>query len=488
MSTPSWKATSAATNRARTADGSQIWADSFDRELNDVFAIQSEVALKTASALRAHLSSLETAELRKRPTKNNEAYLRFVEAKNLYGDYRKAQADLDKGERLYQEAIALDPSFALAYARLSQLENVSFEMYDRTSARREKARAAARESLRLQPDLPEGHLALGTDYWRGNAETGEIDSGKALAEFALAERGLPNSAEVTECIGRVERHTGEWDQSIAHARRAVALDPNSLEPWHRLFAVNELTRHYAAAADALEHVIALAPRGDRWRYEMHRSYLNFLWNTDLGELARIPPPPAGVSRSDMEGMIGIKVMLRQFDKAVALAQTLPASTLAPQKLNTPPSDLVLARVYFYQGATEQARAAFDKARVVIEAAARPRDAAFRAALAETYAHLGRKVEAIAEARRGAEIVSESKDAFFGPELQIDLAQIYVLTGEFDQALPILAHSLIIPAGISVAELRFNPVWDSIRHDPRFEKLIASEFKSTEQAPGKIGIR
>ena len=121
----------------KAADGAQIWAENYERDISDAFAIQSEVALRIASALKANLSSFETARLQQAPTKNNEAYLRFIEAKNLYEDYRKLQPDLDKAERLYEEAIALDPGFALAYARLSQLENIYYENYDRTAARRE---------------------------------------------------------------------------------------------------------------------------------------------------------------------------------------------------------------------------------------------------------------------------------------------------------------------------------------------------------------
>ncbi|MBA3832592.1 MAG: protein kinase [Chthoniobacterales bacterium] len=231
-------------------DGAQIWAENYEREMRDAFALQSEVALRIASALKANLSALESARLQQAPTKNSDAYLRFIEAKNLYEDYRKLQPDLEKAERLYEEAIALDPGFALAYARLSQVENMYHEMYDHTPARREKARAAAHEALRLQPDLPEAHMALANDYWRANSSTGEIDYEKALAEFAIAQRGLPNDAEICGLIGQVQRHQGKWAESTEQFKRAVSLDPNSVERWHRLFYNYELTKNYRAADEA----------------------------------------------------------------------------------------------------------------------------------------------------------------------------------------------------------------------------------------------
>nr|MBA3543660.1 hypothetical protein [Chthoniobacterales bacterium] len=255
-------------------DGAQIWAENYERDITDAFAIESDVALRIASALKANLSSLEAARLQHAPTKNGEAYLRFIEAKNLYQDYRKLQPDLDKAEHLYAEAIALDPGFALAYARLSELENVYHTMYDPSPARREKARGAARQALRLQPDLPEGHMALGLDYWRVALGADDFDYGKALEEFAIAQRGLPNDAEICGYIGRVERHQGKWAESTAHLKKAASLDPNSVEPWHRLFYNYELTKNYAAAAEALDRAIALAPVASRWRYADHRAFLH----------------------------------------------------------------------------------------------------------------------------------------------------------------------------------------------------------------------
>jgi len=459
----------------KTADGAQIWAENYDRDITDAFAIQSEVALRIASALRARLSSLERTRLQAAPTRNSEAYLRFIEAKNLYADYRKLQPDLDKAERLYQEAITLDPGFALAYARLSQLHNIYYELYDTTPARREKARAAARQALQLQPDLPEGHLALALDYWRPNSSTGEIDFENALAEFSIAQRGLPNDAEICGLIGQVQRHQGKWAESTQHMKKAVSLDPNSVERWHRLFYNYELTRNYASAAAALERTIALAPPEDRWTYEWHRSFLNFFRNGDLIEIERVPAPPSDVvGRAHTEEMFGFKMLLRKYDEAEQILLSDQRAVFFWGNTHGAPKSLLLGRLYSRNGKQDKAQAQFEAARVFLEQAiaARPRDADAHINLAEAYAGLGRKNDAIGAARRATEIIPESKDPWYGATQLSDLAQIYVTVGEFDLALPIIDHCLSTVSSISRSQLRFQPAWDPLRNDPRFQELIA----------------
>lgn len=456
------------------ADGAQIWAENYERGMSDAFAIQSEVALRIASALKANLTVLESARLQQAPTENSEAYLRFIEAKNLYEDYRKLQPDLEKAERLYEEAIVLDPRFALAYARLSQVENMYHEMYDHTPARREKARAAARAALTLQPDLPEAHMALANDDWRSDASIGESNYDKALAEFAIAQRGLPNDAEICGLIGQVQRHQGKWAESTEHFKRAVSLDPNSVERWHRLFYNYELTRNYPAADEALEQTIALSPTASRWRYGVHRAFLHLYWKRDLNEIERIPSPPQDdPAGPHTEEMWTIKTYLHKYDEAEKILLDDQRETLSWGSLAGAPKSLLLGRTYCYQHEGVKARAAFEAARSALEYSvqAKPRDPDQRMCLAEADARLGRKEDALREARRAAEIIPESKDSYLGVGLLTRLAQIYVIVGEFDLALPIIQHSLASPAGLFASDLRFDPVWDPVRADPRFLKLL-----------------
>src|ERR1700757_175228 len=199
-----------------------IWAEDYDRELTDVFAIQTDLAQKIATELRAKLSPSEKAQIEHKPTENGEAYLAFVQAHNLSGaleDFEK----LKQSEQLYQRAIELDPNFALAIARYSQLESLILHLFERTPERREKAQTLAARALQLQPDLPEAHLARGFSYYYGD---NNYDA--ALKEFENAQRGLPNESEVYLSIGAIQRRQGKWAESTANLEKATSLNPKDV--------------------------------------------------------------------------------------------------------------------------------------------------------------------------------------------------------------------------------------------------------------------
>src|SRR5881227_1705347 len=201
-----------------------IWAEDYDRDLTDVFAIQTDLAGRIASALQAKLSPNEKARLDRRPTQNPDAYLLFVQAHD-YATQREMFNDTSlKAEPLFEQAIKLDPNFAAAFAGLSVVESWLYHTSDPVAARREKARLNADEALRLQPDLPEGHLALGFSYYYGDR-----DYERALTEFEIARRDLPNDAQAYLAIGSIQRRQGKWAESTANLEKAAALDPRNTE-------------------------------------------------------------------------------------------------------------------------------------------------------------------------------------------------------------------------------------------------------------------
>src|SRR2546426_5635164 len=199
-----------------------IWAEDYDRDLTDVFAIQTDLAQKIASALQAKLSPNEKARLDNRPTQNPDAYLLFVQAHDYANRTDMFRDTTLKAEPLFEQAIKLDPNFAAAFAGLSMVESWAYHSFDPLPARREKARTAANEALRLQPDLPEAHLALGFSYYYGDR-----DYERALAEFEIAKRGLPNEAQAYMAIGAIQRRQGRWAESTANFERATTLDPKN---------------------------------------------------------------------------------------------------------------------------------------------------------------------------------------------------------------------------------------------------------------------
>jgi tetratricopeptide (TPR) repeat protein len=191
------------------------------RDLTDIFAIQTDLAQKIAEALQARLSPNEKDRIVGKPTENGEAYLAFVQAHNLFRMLAEPEK-LKQSEQLYARAIELDPKFALAFAGLSVVERWLYHNFDPVPATREKARVNADEALRLQPNLPEGHLALGYSYYYGDR-----DYERALAEFEIARRGLPNESEAYLAIGAIQRRQGKWTESTANLEKAAALDPKN---------------------------------------------------------------------------------------------------------------------------------------------------------------------------------------------------------------------------------------------------------------------
>jgi TolB-like protein/cytochrome c-type biogenesis protein CcmH/NrfG len=449
------------------ATDEHIWAEEYDRELTDPFAIQSELALKIASALHTKLTAAEEARLKQRPTQSGEAYLNYLQARD-----GEQTSDLNTVIVLYKKAIQLDPAFALAFARLSIIENT---LYQSTGVPTylEEAGSAAREALRLQPSLPEAHLAMGFNYYRGPR-----DYDNALRELALAQEGLPNESEIFLVIGSIKRRQGKWAESTANLEKAAALNPREGLLWANLGSNYRAMRDFAAAARCFKRGIAAEP--DEF---VNHWLLALLLIDQNGDLSRMEKLLAGrvENPSDRLGQITLagfqlKMMQRKFGEALQLISDNKLELFSNWKAPTrTPRSLLLGRVYIALNDNANAGTSFDQARQVLEQAVRenPGDASRHALLGEAYARLGRKEEAIREGKQATELLPESKDAFDGPQMTIALARIYCETGEPDQALTLLEHSLVTPAGISKYELQLDPAWDSLRSKPRFQQLLAS---------------
>src|SRR2546427_8084679 len=232
-----------------------LWANDYDRDVTDVFAIQSDLAQSIAQALQAKLSAGEKSQMTRKPTENGEAYLAFVQAHDLSCEFEDP-AKLKQSERLYQRAVELDPNFALAQARYSQLESWLVHDGDRSPERRNKARSLAERALQLQPDLPEAHLALGFSYYYG-----DNDYDAALQEFEIAQRGLPNESEVYLAIGAIQRRQGKWAESTANLQKAASLNPKDTWPLQNLAFNYEMLRNFDAANKTVDRALQINPTG-----------------------------------------------------------------------------------------------------------------------------------------------------------------------------------------------------------------------------------
>jgi TolB-like protein/Flp pilus assembly protein TadD len=446
-----------------------IWAEDYDRELTDVFAIQTDLAQKIATALQAKLSPNEKARLDLRPTKDSDAYLLYVQAHDYANRPDRLREASLKAEELYEQAIKLDPDFALAYAGLSIAESWMYHSYDPIPARREKARLNANEALRLQPDLPEGHLALGFSYYYGDR-----DYQRALTEFEVAKRDLPNQADAYSAIAAIQRRQGKWAESNANFEKSASLDPKNANVLFN-FGVNYMAQRDFETADKLfDRAIAADPQS----FSAHgmKSALAIYWKGDVSfaekQLAFVPAgfDPDGVIT---QSRIWVLTLQRKFAEALEVVHHFQGETLAYPERGPCPKAALEGSLYLYLGDKEKAHAAFDRARSVAERLVReaPDDPGRHAQLGAVLAGLGNKEDAIGEGKKAVELLPESEDAFDGPQATEALAEIYMWVGEHDEAIRLLDHLLVVPSGLTVPMLKLDPTWDPLRKDPRFQAMI-----------------
>ncbi len=444
----------------------QMWGDRYDRDVTDIFAIQTAVAEEIAGALHARLSAAQKAQLARKPTQSAEAYdlyLRALEYANRPGFEPR---NLEIAEGLYRKAIQMDSSFALARARLAYVRMATFWFVAGTpDSVAEEAREEAEQSLRLQPDLPDGHLALGLyHYW------GRRDYDRALEEFEIARSGLP--AEAIEYIGYVARRQGKFEESIRNLQEAVRLDPRSPESLYQLAFSFLLTRRYEEADRMLDRALTIAP--DFIGASATKALVHEAWKgeTDLAkDVLR-----AVRGRLDPRGLLGatqeVGYLLEHNPReAVPFLDSVESESITGHFG-------VYPKAFFYAGAHEalgdaaQARREYETALPLLQAEVdkSPGGALQLVLLARAYAGLGRKEDALREARRAVGLLPISKDAFLGPDVEIERAAVEARVGETDAAIEHIRHLLSIPSQLSPPLLRIDPRWTPLRGDPRFRQL------------------
>src|SRR5262249_15940277 len=435
-------------------DDEHIWAEDYDRELTDVFAIQTDLAQKIASALQAKLSPAEKERLDRQPTQNSDAYLLFIQAHDYANRPDQLRDELLKAEELFEHAIKLDPKFAAAFAGLSTVESWMYHNFDPTPARRERARRNAEEALRLQPNLPEGHLALGLSYYYGDR-----DYERALAELEIAKDDLPNEAQAYMVIGAVQRRQGKWSESSANLEKAAALDPKNAMILDQL-ALNYIAlRNFEGADKTVDRAITAAPQA--FGAYGFKAYLAILSKWDLNLAEEQLSSIAG--DSDTSGMVTwIRWWLLMFQRnlpgALAIVEKFPGEILRLETTAPAPKPLLKGIIHWLQGDKPQAQTEFEQARIISENFLRepPHTPARHAQHGLILAALGRKQEAISEGKRAVELLPESKDAFDGPKITASLAEIYALTGDLDEAFRLIEHLLQVPNGLTISTLKVDP--------------------------------
>jgi len=454
-------------------NNAHVWAQSYDRDLADVFAIQSEIAKAIADQLQAKLLPSEKAAIEKRPTSDILAYDLYTSAKELVGnltDPNTTQQKLVRAIALLQEAVMRDPQFVTAWCLLSRFQARMYTAgYDHTAERLKQAYAAIEAVSQHEPDAGEVHLALANYYYESMR-----DYGRASSELALAREKLPNDAEVFELNGYVQRRRGRWEEATRSLERAVELDPRNVHILEQLALTYQPQRRYENQARIYDRVLALAP--DDGLTRGLQALVAVDWKADvrqyqhlMAELTATDPQKAAEADD-----INYTICERTPEAYARGLKHYPRGGSVNIGVNYPHAyfEGVVATC---QGDLEKAGKAFNVARGEI-AATVERDPEFAPAisfLGMIDAGLGRKQEALSEGHRACELLPPSKDAIDGVVLAVNLAQIYVWTGEKDLAIAQLAAVERFPTYLSYGLLKLQPIWDPLRGDPRFEKIVAS---------------
>jgi len=449
-----------------------LWGETYDRDLADVFAIQSEIAKAIADQLQAKLSPSEKSAIERSPTNDITAFELYAQAKNVLA-IRNARANLLQAVDLLNQAVTRDPSFFKAYCQLAHThDRIYFLGYDHTPARLALAEAAIQAAFRLRPDAGEAHLARAQNLYRGYLE---YDA--ALAELEVAGQTLPNDAGVFELKGYIQRRQGKQEEAVGSLERAIDLDPRNTFTLQQIALSYHHLRRFAEEKSVLDRALAIEPNDVDTK--IARAFVEFHWKADTHPLhqmvdsIRVTNPAATQSIAD--GWLICALAERDADtakNAAIAAGENPPFTDEAVNFSRPFVEGIIARV---AKDDEKARSAFTVARAEQEKIIQgePNYGPPLCVLGLIDAGLGRKEEALREGRRAVELLSVKKDPINGIAMVKYLAMIAAWVGDDDLACEQLAVAIRPPSRLTYGQLKLLPFWDPLRGDPRFEKIVAS---------------
>jgi TolB-like protein/Tfp pilus assembly protein PilF len=467
---------------------SHLWAETYDRDVKNIFSVESEIAQNVADALRAKLLPEETARVASVPTKNPGAYDLFLQAEyfanQIYSSSAKNPVETGRqAADLYEKATAEDSTFALAYARLSYLKaRLYWYNFDPSPHAIDAAQNAATRALALEPELPEAHLAKGyVHYW------GHRDYDAALAEFAKAREAFPNNANVLLSIALVHRRQGKMLDTIHEAEQAAILDPRDNQLRRVIGETLVYMRRYAEADASFNRTLVLSPDAfEALTYKVTALQMRGELEAASRVLAAIP------ADSDPQGSISfaryqLALAMHRPDAVLAALEHAPAWLLNNWSSSRQPVTLLRGQALALKGETTLAREAFLQAQQALEPLLKePREQAdAESSLALAYAGLGEKSKALEAGRSAVAMLPPSQDFIVGSFYLAQLAMVEAQVGETQSALNHIEQLLAVPAGhvVSTASLRLDPAWDPLGKDPGFQKLITrEEAKAVEKKP------
>ena len=469
-----------------TRTDTHVWAEQYDRDLNELFAIQSEIAQEVAQRLRVKISPAEKLAIEQPPTADLAAFDLYNRAKNLLlttSFTSSTRANLQEAVDLLNQAVAHDPSFFQAYCQLAFAHDLFYFLgFDHTPSRLALAEASIQAAFRLRPDAGEAHLALAKNLYQGH-----LDYDGALAELEIARQTLPNDARVFELKGYIERRQGRWEESTRNLERAIDLDPRNLLTLHQIAISYGDLRRYAQQKAALDRALAIDPNNVDTK--VTRAFVDLDWKADFRPLHQMIDSIRATNPAAVQSIADSWLICALAERDSAAAKN--ALIALGENLINLGGDVPFSRP-FVEGVIgrmtkddDKARSAFTAARVGQEKTvqAQPNYGPPLCVLGLINAALGRKEEALRQGWRAVELLPVEKDAINGPHMVEYLAMIAAWGGDNDLACEQLAIAIRPPSRLSYGQLELLPLWDPLRGDPRFEKIVASlapEQASTTQ--------
>ena len=456
-----------------------LWAEIYDRDLTDIFAVQSDVAQQIAAALQATLTPAVKEEIERKPTDNLEAYDYYLRGLE-FTRRGYAEPDLRIALEMFEEATQLDSSFAHAFAKLSEEHSrLYWFRYDRSRERLVQAKQAVDRSFELVPGLPEAHQALGYYYYHGY-----LDYDRAVREFERALALQPGNSEIFANLGYVERRRGEFEAALTYLEKAAELDPRDAVIAWELALTHSSARNYPEAERYYDRVLVLAP-DMVWAYAM-KAWNYISWDGNTSKARAVLEEAAGRGLDTINdrfvGFVWMLVDICDGQYGIALERLSSGSLPAySSQLYYYPKAQFAAQIYGLMSEPELARQHYDSAASLLEGMIleTPEDYRLYGALGMAYAGLGRGEDAIRAGERGIDLLPMTRDAWTGVWRVAELARILTMTGQYDAAIDRIEFLLSRPGYTSVASLRVDPAWDPLRSLPRFQALLTKYDQPAE---------
>jgi TolB-like protein/Tfp pilus assembly protein PilF len=460
----------------RVSDATQIWANPYDETIAEVFQVQADIAKHVAEALNVALLEPERKVLEAKPTNNPEAYDYYIRGQEYFNRGVDSRENLLDSIEMFEKAVQFDANFVQAYAGLARSNAVMYWWYfDHTEERAAKSKDAADKAIRLGPDAPEACFALGIYYYHC-----QLDYERALEQLSLALEKLPRNSEILVYIAYVKRRQGKMDETISNLKKALEINPRDINIITELATTYLLCRNYIEGERFYKRAISISP--DYISSYISRpnslAYLYLFWEANTIKAREVLEEAFKrvVSLEDKNKAYFLRVIIdiydRDFQSALKHISLMPSEASDKQFYFVPKTQLY-AQIYGLMNNREQERDYYNADKLYLENKIKeePEDSRFHSALGIACAGLGLKEKAVQEAIKATELLPVAKEFWRGTYLVKDLAQVYVMVGEYDKALDKIEYLLSIPGELSIPLLKIDPVWAPLRNHPRFQKLI-----------------